>query len=59
MKKFRLILIICFVGGHTTEMFRLLSGTDLNIYKPRIYTIAATDTMSTTKMKEFEANVRK
>ncbi len=38
-------------------MFRLLSGTDLNKYKPRYYTIASTDTMSAEKMKEFEANV--
>lgn len=45
-------------GGHTNEMFRLLSGTDLNIYKPRHYTIASTDTMSAKKMEEFEKNVR-
>ncbi len=38
-------------------MFRLLSGTDLNVYKPRYYTIASTDTMSAKKMKKFEENV--
>jgi hypothetical protein len=39
-------------------MFRLLSGTDLNVYKPRYYTIASTDTMSAKKMNEFEQSVR-
>lgn len=51
-------LIVLGSGGHTTEMFHLLSGTDLNIYKPRYYTIASTDTMSAKKMNEFEENVR-
>ncbi|CAF1428914.1 unnamed protein product [Adineta steineri] len=50
-------LIVLGSGGHTTEMFRLLSGTDLNIYKPRYYTIATTDKMSAKKMNEFELNV--
>lgn len=50
-------LIVLGSGGHTTEMFRLLSGIDLNVYKPRHYTIASTDTMSTTKMKHFENNL--
>ena len=35
-------------------MLRLLSGTDLNVYRPRHYTIASTDTMSAQKLKEFE-----
>jgi hypothetical protein len=38
-------------------MFRLLSGTDLNVYKPRHYTIASTDKMSAKKMNEFEQKV--
>ncbi|UJR21984.1 hypothetical protein I4U23_025052 [Adineta vaga] len=49
-------LIVLGSGGHTTEMFRLLSGTDLNVYKPRHYTIASTDKMSAKKMNEFEQN---
>ncbi|CAF1403216.1 unnamed protein product [Adineta steineri] len=52
-------LIVLGSGGHTTEMFRLLSGTDLNIYKPRYYTIATTDKMSAKKMNEFELNTLK
>ncbi|CAF1413560.1 unnamed protein product [Adineta ricciae] len=44
------------LGGHTTEMFRLLSGTDPNVYKPRHYMIASTDKMSAKKMNEFERN---
>ncbi len=38
-------------------MFRLLSGTDLNVYKPRHYAIASTDTISAKKMNEFEGKV--
>ena len=47
------------LGGHTTEMFRLLSGTNRNVYKPRYYMIASTDKMSAKKMNEFEQNVSK
>jgi beta-1,4-N-acetylglucosaminyltransferase len=50
-------LIVLGSGGHTTEIFRLLSGIDLNVYKPRYYTIASTDKMSAKKMNEFEQNV--
>jgi len=39
-------------------MLRLLSGTDLNKYRPRTYIIASTDNMSETKVNEFEMNVR-
>ncbi|CAF1555361.1 unnamed protein product, partial [Adineta ricciae] len=49
-------LIVLGSGGHTTEMFRLLSGTDPNVYKPRHYMIASTDKMSAKKMNEFERN---
>jgi hypothetical protein len=44
-------------GGHTTEMLRLLSGTDRQLYRPRHYVIASTDDISARKMKEFEENV--
>ncbi|CAF0791770.1 unnamed protein product [Didymodactylos carnosus] len=42
------------LGGHTNEMFRLLSGIDRNIYKPRTYAIASTDAMSSKKLLQFE-----
>jgi hypothetical protein len=54
----RIFIQLWSIGGHTTEMFRLLSGIDLNVYKPRHYTIASTDKMSAKKMNEFDENVR-
>ena len=35
-------------------MLKLLSGTDLNKFKPRDYIVADTDTMSIQKAKSFE-----
>ena len=33
-------------GGHTTEMMKMVSALDKNIYTPRTYYIAQTDTFS-------------
>ena len=43
------------LGGHTSEMFRLLDSLSLVRYEPRIYYVAQTDAMSTHKLEEFES----
>lgn len=45
-------------GGHTSEMIKLLSGTDLKKFTPREYIVADTDKMSIQKIKDFEASSR-
>lgn len=44
-------------GGHTTEMFKLLSGTNMDVYRPREYIVAETDAMSLQKIKQFESSL--
>ena len=39
-------------GGHTTEMMKMISSLDSQIYTPRIYFIAETDKFSLSKLKE-------
>ncbi|CAF0806991.1 unnamed protein product [Brachionus calyciflorus] len=41
-------------GGHTGEMMKLLSGTDLNLYRPIDFIVAETDKMSVEKVKQLE-----
>lgn len=43
-------------GGHTTEMLRLLGTLDKQVFTPRIYYIANTDTFSRKKLELFEQN---
>ena len=47
-------MIVLGSGGHTSEMFTLLSGMDLNRYTPRTYVVANSDTLSTNKIRQFE-----
>ena len=46
------------LGGHTTEMLRLL-GSLSSMYHPRIYIVAQTDKMSTEKITSFENEKKK
>eukprot|EP00088_Acartia_fossae_P020861 TRINITY_DN22374_c0_g1_i2.p1 TRINITY_DN22374_c0_g1~~TRINITY_DN22374_c0_g1_i2.p1 ORF type:complete len:208 (+),score=3.64 TRINITY_DN22374_c0_g1_i2:38-661(+) len=41
-------------GGHTTEMFKLLSTLDLQKFTPRTYFVADSDEFSLKKLIEFE-----
>lgn len=43
-----------YVGGHTAEMFSMLSGVDLKIFTPRHYVIGDTDKIGENKMTNFE-----
>ena len=45
-----------FLGGHTSEMLRLLAALNLQNYVPRHYIIADTDVMSEDKVRSFERN---
>ncbi len=47
-------MIVLGSGGHTSEMFTLLSGLDLNRYTPRTYVAANNDTLSANKLSQFE-----
>ena len=42
------------LGGHTTEMLRLMCQMDLDFYTPRIYVVADTDKHSAAKSASFE-----
>ena len=44
-------------GGHTGEMFKLLSGADLARFRPREYVVADTDSLSIEKARAFEEKV--
>jgi len=50
------ILVFLGSGGHTAEMFRLLSALDFTRYKNRRYLYSVTDTFSQAKALEFERN---
>lgn len=58
MKKYRTVVVMG-SGGHTTEMIKLLSGCDLNIYTPRDYIVAETDKMSIQKIHNFDESKEK
>ena len=47
-------LIVVGAGGHAMEMMKLLSGVNLEHYKPREYVVALNDQMSRKKIEEFE-----
>ena len=46
-------------GGHTTEMLKLVTSLDKNIYHPRLYLIADTDKFSQAKLNEAEDDTTK
>lgn len=46
-------------GGHTTEILKLTSSLDHNLYKPRRYIMADNDISSETKIDHLENNVYK
>jgi len=48
------IAVVLGSGGHTTEMLKLISNLDKDIFTPRIYYIAKTDDFSVHKLKQFE-----
>ena len=50
-------VIVLGSGGHTSEMIKLLSGTDLTKFAPREYIVAHSDKMSIQKIKDFESSV--
>jgi len=50
-------VIVLGSGGHTSEMIKLLSGTDLTKFTPREYIVAHSDKMSIQKIKDFESSV--
>ena len=43
-----------FLGGHTSEMLRIISKMDLEFYTPRKYVVADTDGHSAEKARAFE-----
>jgi len=45
-------------GGHTSEMFRLITELNTLLYSPRVYVRAATDEFSEVKAKNFEGKHR-
>lgn len=45
--------LLCFTGGHTTEILRLLSCLSES-YSPRHYVLADSDKMSEAKIRSFE-----
>jgi beta-1,4-N-acetylglucosaminyltransferase len=49
------LCIVLGSGGHTTEMFRILSQTNTDKFYPRHYIIASTDRFSASKVHEFES----
>lgn len=53
-KKCARTLIVIGSGGHTSEMIRHVKNLDPNLYQPRLYVMADTDTSSEPKIKELE-----
>jgi len=53
------VCVVLGSGGHTSEMMGLMKALDLERYSPRSYVIAATDSHSATKMKQFEDAIDK
>lgn len=51
-------LVVLGSGGHTGEMMKLLSGTDLNKYRPIEFIVADSDSMSVQKVKQFEEQLK-
>lgn len=47
-------LVVLGSGGHTTEMLRLMSALNRQVYLPRTYVCADTDKMSPMKLDDFE-----
>ncbi|XP_076062682.1 ALG14, UDP-N-acetylglucosaminyltransferase subunit [Oratosquilla oratoria] len=47
-------MIVLGSGGHTTEMFKLLSTLNFEKYYPRIYVVTYSDPLSQGKVAEFE-----
>jgi beta-1,4-N-acetylglucosaminyltransferase len=45
---------ICFLGGHTSEILKLLSDVDFSRYTPRTYIISEGDNLSTQKAIALE-----
>lgn len=43
-------------GGHTTEMLKLVSRLDRNIFTPRIYYLADTDQFSLSRLEQLEGD---
>lgn len=52
-KKFK-TLIVLGSGGHTAEMMLIVNNLPKAMYSPRLYVIANTDTISKTKVQQFE-----
>jgi len=48
-------IIVLGSGGHTTEMFALMAKLDRRRYLPRMYIVASTDSMGTSKVEDFES----
>ncbi|KZS98313.1 oligosaccharide biosynthesis protein Alg14 like protein, partial [Sistotremastrum niveocremeum HHB9708] len=42
-------------GGHTSEMFAMISALDVQRYKPRLYLVSEGDTLSADKAYAFES----
>lgn len=55
---FQIEHVFIFVGGHTSEMLRLM-GSLSSCYQPRIYIVAETDKMSEDKINSFEKSKKK
>lgn len=45
---------ICGTGGHTTEMMNVVRALDFDVYTPRCYVNAETDTLSGSKAVRLE-----
>jgi beta-1,4-N-acetylglucosaminyltransferase len=54
MEKQLKTVIVLGSGGHTTEMIKLLGGTNLTKFQPRDYIVADNDSMSIQKVNTFE-----
>lgn len=51
-------LVVVGAGGHSMEMCRMLTGLNLQLYKPRVYVVASNDVISTRKVEQFEKNIQ-
>ena len=45
------VMVVLGSGGHTTEMVRLSSALNEDVYRPRVYVIAETDLRSEEKLR--------
>lgn len=54
VQKFIKVLVVLGSGGHTGEMLKIIRALNTVRYSPRVYVVAATDTVSQRRLQDME-----